>query len=147
VRATLAPLETASPPAAAIKAAPTATAAPNGATIPKSASTPAKPEKQRTAKALRARKVGDEAPRLDVRLKDSRSRKIRSIAKASRKAQASGGTKRIKGPSPRKGLAKAPARRIGPKLEVGRQITSAKAVTRIVGVRQRSLRILPNAEA
>jgi hypothetical protein len=92
---------------------------------------------------LRGRKVGEDTPRLNVRIKDARDRKPRPSAKATRKSVvASASPKRLKTATGSKALEKPPARRIGLKAEDRNLLASAKAATKIVGVPQRSPRVL-----
>jgi len=91
---------------------------------------------------LRARKVGEGASRLDMRIKDAQARKARTSSKATRKSAVAGASrKRLKPSTGRKALEKPPARRIGLKAEVRNLLASAKAATKIVGAPQRSLRV------
>ncbi|HEY8129115.1 MAG TPA: hypothetical protein VIF39_10470 [Hyphomicrobium sp.] len=90
---------------------------------------------------LRARRIGAEFPSLDVRLKDSRSRKTLPALKASRKPPKLAGSKEMKVLVQRTTPQKA-ARRVGRKLEEANVLASAKAQTRIVGVPQRAPRVL-----
>jgi hypothetical protein len=88
---------------------------------------------------LRARRVGDKPLRLDVRIKDAQSRKVRpAIKNASKSAAAS--PRPAKASLPRTGIEKA-TRRIGHKADGVGQLLSAKAATRIVGVPQRRPRV------
>jgi hypothetical protein len=88
---------------------------------------------------LRARKIGREIPSLNARIKDTRGPKTRS-ASVTRKAVASV-RKRFKSLATRKGLEKAPPRRIGIKPEDENSLASAKAATKIVGALPRSPRV------
>ena len=90
---------------------------------------------------LRARRIGAEFPSLDVRLKDSRSRKTLPALKASRKPPKLAGTREMKVLVQRTTPQKA-ARRVGRKLEEANVLASAKAQTRIVGLPQRAPRVL-----
>lgn len=91
---------------------------------------------------LRAWRIGAEFPSLDVRLKDSRSRKTLPAPKANRKPPELTGAKEMKVLAQRAAPKKTPARRIGQKVEEENVLASAKAQTRIVGVPQRAPRVL-----
>lgn len=79
---------------------------------------------------LRARRIGQEAPPLDQRIKDTRSRRVRRRSNARRKLAAM-----------RKAPHKAPPRRVGTGPKGGDAFASAKATTRIVGMPQRAPRV------
>ena len=147
VRATLAPEAPASTPPALPASAPVATApdktALNGNRddAPPPVVAAPKLNKKRSTR-LHARKVGAEAPSLDIRLKDQRTRKVRRAAKAVRKTLGVAKAKRQKVSSRLKSTEKLPTRRIGLKADVAGFLASTKAATKIVGVPQRSPRVL-----
>jgi hypothetical protein len=87
---------------------------------------------------LRARRIGTEFPSLDIRLKDSRSRKTLPAPKTSRKPPKVAGTKEMKVLALRT-MPQKTGRRVGRKENV---LASTKAQTRIVGVPQRAPRVL-----
>ncbi|RUP10182.1 hypothetical protein [Hyphomicrobium sp.] len=96
--------------------------------------------------ALRARRLGEVAPRLDIRLKESRSRKVITVPKASRKPAEKAVTKEMKVLVPRSVPGKTPVRRIVRKVDAETILASAQAQTRVVGVPQRRFRILSATE-
>lgn len=92
------------------------------------------PVKKRSAR-LRSRKIGEEAPSLDVRLNNgTHVRKLRALAKEEPKPALA---KRGKSVKPKE---KAPARLIGHKAQSAKH-ASAKAAMRIIGVPPRTPRI------
>ncbi len=95
---------------------------------------------------LRARRLGEVAPRLDIRLKESRSRKIITVAKASRKPTETAVPKEMKVLVPRSTREKTPVRRIVSKADADNILASTQAQTRVVGVPQRRFRILSATE-
>ncbi|MBN9247963.1 MAG: hypothetical protein J0I81_11050, partial [Hyphomicrobium sp.] len=96
--------------------------------------------------ALRARRLGEVAPRLDIRLKESRSRKVITVPKASRKPAEKAVTKEMKVLVPRSVPGKTPVRRIVRRVDAETILASAQAQTRVVGVPQRRFRILSATE-
>lgn len=96
--------------------------------------------------ALRARRLGEVAPRLDIRLKESRSRKVITVPKISRKPAEKAVTKEMKVLVPRSAPEKTPVRRIIRKVDAETILASAQAQTRVVGVPQRRFRILSATE-
>ncbi|MBS0237560.1 MAG: hypothetical protein JSR89_03950 [Proteobacteria bacterium] len=105
-------------------------------------------ERKSTTKsmALRARRLGKVAPRLDIRLKESRSRKVITVPKVSRKPAEKAVTKEMKVLVPRSAPEKTPVRRIIRKVDAENIFTSAQSQTRVVGVPQRRFRVLSATE-
>lgn len=105
-------------------------------------------ERKSTSKSmtLRARRLGEVAPRLDIRLKESRSRKVITVPRASRKPAEKAVTKEMKVLVPRSAPEKTPVRRIVRKVDAETFLASAQAQTRVVGVPQRRFRILSATE-
>ncbi|WP_291165689.1 hypothetical protein [Hyphomicrobium sp.] len=107
---------------------------------------PAAPVVARTklfdSKLLRAWKLGAIAPRLDIRLKESRNRKVVSGPKTSRKPPEAVSTKELKVLAQRSVQEKTPVRRIRRKAGAENILASAQAQTRIVGVPPRGYRVL-----
>jgi hypothetical protein len=94
------------------------------------------------SKLLRAWKLGAIVQRLDVRLKESRNRKVVSGPKTIRKPPEAVSTKELKVLSQRSEQEKAPVRRIRRKAGAENILASAQAQTRIVGVPPRGYRVL-----
>lgn len=94
------------------------------------------------SKLLRAWKLGAIAPRLDIRLKESRNRKVVSGPKTSRKPPEAVIPKELKVLAQRTAPDRAPVRRIRRKAGAENILTSAQAQTRIVGVPPRGYRVL-----
>ncbi|SFV33350.1 hypothetical protein SAMN04488557_1940 [Hyphomicrobium facile] len=94
------------------------------------------------SKLLRAWKLGAIAQRLDVRLKESRNRKVVSGPKTSRKPPEAVSTKELKVLAQRTAPDRAPVRRIRRKAGAENILASAQAQTRIVGVPPRGYRVL-----
>ncbi|CAA2141770.1 hypothetical protein [Hyphomicrobium sp. ghe19] len=93
------------------------------------------------SKLLRAWKLGAIAPRLDVRLKESRNRKVVSGPKTSRKPPEAVSTKELKVLAQRSAPDRPPVRRIR-RERAENILASAQAQTRIVGVPPRGYRVL-----
>ena len=130
-----APVETAAPPSPAPPSEPAVTEAPL-----------ARRKLVQPALTLRAWKLGEVAPRLDIRLKETRSRKVITIAKALRKPSEKQGPRGLKVLSPRSAPEKSPVRRIGRKLDAATLLASMPVQTRVVGVRTRRFRVLSVTE-
>ncbi|WP_045835683.1 hypothetical protein [Hyphomicrobium sp. 99] len=96
--------------------------------------------------ALRAWKLGEVAPRLDIRLKETRNRKVIVVPKALRKPPEKHVAKEMKVLAPRIEPEKAPVRRVGRKVVAETILASTQAQTRVVGVPQRGYRILATTE-
>jgi len=96
--------------------------------------------------ALRARRLGEIAPRLDIRLKESRSRKVITVPKVSRKPTEKAVTREMKVLVPRSAPEKTPVRRIVRNVDAETILASTQAQTRVVGVPQRRFRILSATE-
>ncbi len=94
---------------------------------------------------LRAWKLGEVAPRLDIRLKESRRRKVITLPKVLRKPSEKLSARGLKVLAPRSEPDKTPVRRIGRKVAEA-ILASAQAQTRVVGVVPRRYRILPTTE-
>ncbi|MBS0270427.1 MAG: hypothetical protein JSS54_15835 [Proteobacteria bacterium] len=105
-------------------------------------------ERKSTTKsmALRARRLGEVAPRLDIRLKESRSRKVITVPKVSRKPAEKAVAKEMKVLVPRSAPEKTPVRRIVRNVDAETILASTQAQTRVVGVPQRRFRILSATE-
>jgi hypothetical protein len=97
------------------------------------------------SKLLRAWKLGAIAPRLDLRLKESRNRKVVQVPKTSRKppetVNTTVSTKELKVLAQRSAPDRAPVRRIR-RERAENILASAQAQTRIVGVPPRRYRVL-----
>lgn len=93
------------------------------------------------SKLLRAWKLGAIAPRLDVRLKESRNRKVVAGPKTSRKPPEVVSTKELKVLAQRSAPDRPPVRRIR-RERAENILASAQAQTRIVGVPPRGYRVL-----
>ncbi|HML29054.1 MAG TPA: hypothetical protein PKE16_09470 [Hyphomicrobium sp.] len=91
---------------------------------------------------LRAHRIGAEAVSLDIRLRDSRERRIRHEPKTARQTAMIVAIKTLRVLVPKTPTEKGPARRIAPKNGDAVVLTSAKAQTKIVGVPQRPSRVL-----
>jgi hypothetical protein len=106
--------------------------------------TPVQIEKKTNVK-LRARKIGDQPPRLDVRIKSAQTRKARSTSasKVRKSAEASvSPPKWLTFAMKRKGAAKATGQRIRLRTAEKSMLASTRAATKIFGVPHRRPRVL-----
>jgi hypothetical protein len=141
VAATLAPRPTTSTPAAEAAARPPEAVTRNGSDAANSPPVNGGQTSPRKSNTLRARRIGAEFPSLDVRLKDSRSRKTLPTVKTSSKPLDVVSEKAMKVLARGTAPEKTPVRRIGQKVEEN-ALASTKSQTRIVGVPQRAPRVL-----
>lgn len=91
---------------------------------------------------FRARRIGLEAPSLDIRLRDSRERRCIPVPKTVRGPSEPVAAKGLKVLAPKGAPEKAPTRRIGRKPDGENLLATARAQTRIIGAAQRPSRIL-----
>lgn len=91
---------------------------------------------------LRAHRIGVEAVSLDIRLRDSRERRVRHVPKTAPQTAMIIAIKALRVLVPKTPAGKGPARRIAPKSGETVVLTSAKAQTKIVGAPQRPSRVL-----
>lgn len=116
--------------------------------LPKSATPFSAQRTPLNSKRLRAWKIGAVSPTLDIRLKESRNRKVVSVPqKTSRKPPETASAKEMKVLAQRSAPEQKPIRRAGRKVAgrergAGNILASAPAQTRIVGVPPRGYRVL-----
>ncbi len=91
---------------------------------------------------FRARRIGLEAPSLDIRLRDSRERRCIPVPKTVRGPSEPVAAKGLKVLAPKGAPEKAPTRRIGRKPDGENLLATARSQTRIIGAAQRPSRIL-----
>lgn len=125
-------------------------AAPNGPHLSAASGQPAAlhPIEKKANVKLRARKIGDLPPRLDVRIKRTQTRKVlaTSASKVRKSAEASmSPPKWLTFAVKRKGAEKAQGRRIRLRRAEETLLASTRAATKIFGVPHRRPRILPLA--